>query len=89
VELPGGLVGIVSASEIDEKKIVPKDKFNIGDIIKALVIDIDYKRRVILLSVRLYLLDLEKKDVNDYLKDYDEVDKRFSLGSILKDKLNK
>ena len=89
VELPGALNGIILASEIDEKKVLPKEQFKIGDTLKALVTDIDHKKRVIVLSVRLYLLDLEKKDVNDYLKDYDEDDKRFSLGSVLKDKLNK
>lgn len=89
VELPGDLNGIIPASEIDEKKVLPKEKYKIGDTLKALVTDIDYKKRVIVLSVRLYLLDLEKKDVNDYLKNYGEEDNGFSLGSILKDKLNK
>jgi ribosomal protein S1 len=89
LELPGGLSGIVPISELDDKKILPKEKFKLGDSLKALVTDIDHKRKVVILSVRLYQLDLEKKDISDYMKDYDEDDKKFSLGAILKDKLNK
>lgn len=89
VDLPGDLNGIIPVGELDEKKVLPKDKFKPGDEIKALVIDIDHKRRVVILSIRLYLVDVEKKNVNEYLKDYDEDNKMFSLGAILKDKLNK
>lgn len=89
VDLPGDINGIIPLGELDEKKVLPKDKFKPGDQVKALVIDIDHKRRVVILSIRLYLVDVEKKNVNDYLKDYDEDNKKFSLGSILKDKLNK
>jgi ribosomal protein S1 len=89
VNLPGGLKGTVKWKEIDESKTVSKEEFKIGDTIKALVMDIDHKRREIMLSVRLYKLELERKSVNEYLKDYDENNNKFSLGSILKDKLKK
>ena len=89
VSLSAGLTGIVPLKEMDEQKVLPKETFKIGDTIKALVMDIDYKRKEIVLSIRLYKYELEKKNVNDYLKDYEENNNKFSLGSILKDKLKK
>ncbi|MDY6821143.1 MAG: S1 RNA-binding domain-containing protein [Deferribacterota bacterium] len=89
VKLPRNIKGIVPVSEIDSKKISPNDRYKEGDTIKALVKDIDYKKKLVILSIRLYLLDKEKRDVKDYLKSYDKDETKFSLGSILKDKLNR
>jgi ribosomal protein S1 len=89
VELPKKIKGIVTLKEIDVKKVTPGEKFKTGDIIKAVVLNSDINKKAIFLSIKQYLLDSERRDVGEYLKNLGEDEDKFSLGSILKDKLNK
>jgi ribosomal protein S1 len=89
VDLPRDIVGFIPANELDVERVDPTDKFSEGDTIKAVVFRNDARERKILLSVRRYLQDSEKREVKEYLKKLAETEESsFSLGNILKDKLD-
>jgi ribosomal protein S1/(E)-4-hydroxy-3-methyl-but-2-enyl pyrophosphate reductase len=86
VALPRDLSGFIPVAELDIDKVDP-DKFKVGDTIKAIVIKNDQRERQILLSVRRFQQDSEKREVKEFLKKMDDGTSTFSLGSMLKDKL--
>ncbi len=88
VELPRELVGFIPENELDVERIDPASKFAVGDTIKAVVFRNDAKERNVLLSVRRFQQDSEKREVKEYLRKLEQSDdSSFSLGNILKDKL--
>jgi len=87
VELPREMTGFIPANELDVERIDPTDKFAEGDVIKAIVFRNDARERKILLSVRRYLQDSEKREVKEYLKKLSETEESsFSMGSLFRDK---
>jgi len=88
VELPRELVGFIPENELDVERIDPASKFAVGDTIKAVVFRNDAKERNVLLSVRRFQQDSEKREVKEYLRKLEQSDdSSFSLGNILKGKL--
>lgn len=88
VELPRELVGFIPENELDVERIDPASKFALGDTIKAVVFRNDAKERNVLLSVRRFQQDSEKREVKEYLRKLEQSDdSSFSLGNILKNKL--
>jgi len=88
VELPRDLVGFIPDNELDVEKVDPTTKFNVGDTIKAVVFRNDAREKKILLSVKRYMQDSEKREVKEYLKKLSQSDdSTFSLGNILRGKL--
>jgi ribosomal protein S1 len=89
VELPRDLVGFIPENELDVERVDPTEKFAVGDTIKAIVFRNDARERKILLSIRRYMQDSEKREVKEYLKKLAQSDdSTFSLGNILKGKLD-
>lgn len=89
VELPRDLVGFIPENELDVDRVDPTTKFNEGETIKAVVFRNDARERKILLSIRKYMQDSEKREVKEYLKKLEQSDDSgFSLGNILKGKLD-
>lgn len=88
VELPRDIIGFIPENELDMDKVDPTDKFKEGDTIKAVVFRNDAREKKILLSIRRYMQDSEKREVKEYLKKLEQSDdSTFSLGNILKGKL--
>ncbi len=88
VELPRDLVGFIPDNELDVERVDPTTKFNVGDTIKAVVFRNDAREKKILLSVKRYMQDSEKREVKEYLKKLSQSDdSTFSLGNILRGKL--
>jgi small subunit ribosomal protein S1 len=88
VALPRGLNGFIPVSELDIEKIEPENKFKVGDVIKAVVIKNDQKERSVILSIKRHQQDSERKEVKEFLKKMDDGNSSFSLGSMLKEKLD-
>jgi ribosomal protein S1 len=89
VELPRELVGFIPENELDFEKVDPTEKFSVGETIKAVVVRNDAREKKILLSVRKYMQDSEKREVKEYLRKLEQSDDSgFSLGNILKGKLD-
>ncbi|KAA0257778.1 S1 RNA-binding domain-containing protein [Deferribacter autotrophicus] len=88
VELPRKIKGVIEARELDEQKVLPEELVKVGDTIKAVVIGYNAKDKKVFLSRKKYLLDSEKREVKEFLKQLEsKEDTGFSLGNILKDKL--
>ncbi|MGA1846236.1 S1 RNA-binding domain-containing protein [Deferribacter abyssi] len=88
VELPRKIKGVIEAKELDEQKVLPEELVKVGDTIKAVVVGYNTKEKKVYLSRKKYLLDSEKREVKEFLKQLEsKEDTGFSLGNILKDKL--
>lgn len=88
VELPRELKGFIPDNELDMERIDPSSKFAVGDTVKAVVIRNDARERKVVLSVRKFMYDSEKREVKEYLRKLEQSDdSSFSLGNILKGKL--
>jgi ribosomal protein S1 len=89
VRLSKGINGFIPIKEIDENKINHMEQFKQGDTIKATVIKTDFKNKKIILSIKKYKFDSERSEVKDYMnKLQKQQEDSFSLGSLLKEKLN-
>jgi ribosomal protein S1 len=89
VLLPKGIIGIIPSKELDEQKVNPEEFCKIGDKLKAVVLKADKREKVVYLSVKRYKLESENREVKEYLKQIqNESDTTFSLGSLLKDKID-
>jgi len=89
VELPRELVGFIPDNELDVERVDPTGKFSVGDTIKAVVFRNDAREKKILLSIKRYMQDSEKREVKEYLKKLAQSDdSTFSLGNILKGKFD-
>lgn len=89
LDLPKGIKGVIIQKEISEQLVNPADKFKVGEIVKCVVVRTDKRNKLIFLSIKKYLMDSEKREVSEYLKQLNSDDEGsgFSLGAILKDKL--
>lgn len=89
VALPKGLTGIIPAKELDENRVIPEEFCKVGDTLKAVILKVDKRNKEILLSVKKYKLDSEKREVKEYLKQIESnSDSTFSLGTLIKEKID-
>jgi len=87
IELEEGIEGLVHVSEIANEKVKsPLDKFKVGEVVSAKVLNINPKERRIGLSVKQLESDDEHELVSDYLNSYDGPTS--NLGELLKENLH-
>ncbi|MEC9492574.1 S1 RNA-binding domain-containing protein [Flexistipes sp.] len=87
VKLPRELKGFIPVKELDVEKVNPEEKFKAGETIKAVVLRVDKRKRNVLLSVKKYKMDSEKREVKEYMKQFDAEDSSFNLGNLIKDQI--
>jgi len=68
----------------DEIKTKLKE-FKVGDEIKAMILELNYRKQLIKLSIKEFMKKEEKKKVEAFLHD-DKEDKKFTLGDMMKSK---
>lgn len=89
VALPKGLTGIIPAKELDENRVIPEEFCKVGDTLKAVILKVDKRNKEILLSVKKYKLDSEKREVKEYLKQIESnSDSTFNLGTLIREKID-
>jgi len=91
VELEEGIEGLVHVSEISKEKIkTPVGKFNIGDVITAMVMNINSEERRIGLSVKQLEVDDKQAILSEYVNNMRPATSTFGeiLRENLQDKLN-
>ncbi|RLB27904.1 MAG: 30S ribosomal protein S1, partial [Deltaproteobacteria bacterium] len=87
VELEEGIEGLVHSSEISKgKSKSPLGKFQIDDVIQALVVNVSKEEKKIALSLRK-LQDKEFKDIYDNYKDSMEEEVTSDFGMLIKEKI--
>ncbi|MFZ3065887.1 MAG: 30S ribosomal protein S1 [Nitrospirota bacterium] len=81
VELEDGVDALIHSSETGiEPSAKVEAEFSVGSEITAKVAKVDKNERKIGLSIKLYKRDMEKADVDDYLKSQGDIDQ--SLGAV-------
>ncbi|HPO50634.1 MAG TPA: S1 RNA-binding domain-containing protein, partial [Spirochaetota bacterium] len=78
-------LGQLEMARIDEIKAKLNKDYKVGDTLKALIMEINYKTKSIKLSVKEYFKKEENKKVQEFLHD-DKQDDKFTLGDMLKSK---
>ena len=87
VELEEGIEGLVHSSEISKSKSKsPLGKFQIDDVIQALVVNVSKEEKKIALSLRK-LQDKEFKDIYDDYKDSMKEEVTSDFGMLIKEKI--
>ncbi len=86
IELEEGIEGLIHVSEISKEKIkTPVDKFSLGDIITAKVMNINSEERRIGLSIKRLNVEEEEKLLAEYIDNTRPADSTF--GEILRENL--
>jgi small subunit ribosomal protein S1 len=86
VELEEGIEGLVHVSEISKEKIkTPTEKFKIGDVISARVMNINSDERRIGLSIKRLEMEDEQNLLNEYVNNMGQATSTF--GEILRENL--
>ena len=82
VEMPHDLEGFIPVNQLGEKVKRPADRFNEGDEIKALIIELDKDEKRLILSVDALTRKAENKNIKDYNKS--SKSSGTTIGDILK-----
>ncbi|HAK45063.1 MAG TPA: 30S ribosomal protein S1 [Spirochaeta sp.] len=93
VKVSGGIEGLVNKfnlaetgpERVDENELLKK--FNVGDKVKCLVTEIKSDAQRLSLSIREYQRSIQRKELSKYIHDSEE-EGNFTLGDMLKDKIN-
>ena len=84
IEVEAGIEGLVRNSEIAEERVAKASNvLNIGDKVKAKILEIDAKNQKMSLSIREAKNTQEREEIKDFLGDKSE---GVTLGDLLKDK---
>ncbi len=87
VELPLEMKGVIAAADLDPAK-ASLEQYNAGDTVTATVIKVDNKEKQVILSIKKYLQDSERRETKEYMKKMEtNIDAGF--GNIFMDKFNK
>lgn len=87
VELPLEMKGIIAVNDLDPAK-ASVDMYNVGDTVTATVIKADNKEKQVILSIKKYLQDSERRETKEYMKKM-ETSEDSGFGNIFMDKFDK
>lgn len=87
VELPLEMKGIIPVNDLDPAK-ASVEMYNVGDTVTATVIKADNKEKQVILSIKKYLQDSERRETKEYMKKM-ETSEDTGFGNIFMDKFNK
>ncbi len=87
----GGIEGLIHKNDLTNDQTVDRDEllknYNNGDKIRALIIEIDEKKRRLGLSIKALERNEEQQSISQYLLKNDDIDSAsFTLGDALKNK---
>lgn len=88
VQLPLELKGFIPLADFDPAK-PGLDQFKVGDNVTAAVVKVDSRDKSIILSIKKYLYESERKETREYMKKLADTEDSSSFGSIFKDKFAK
>jgi len=90
IRMPGGIEGLIHKSNlVQSKEDDPEEilkKYNVGDKIKAVILEIQPDRQKLTFSLRDYQRKLEQEEMSRYMAKDESGDSTFTLGDALKSK---
>jgi small subunit ribosomal protein S1 len=89
IRVPGGIEGLIHKSNLTENRDENPDdalkKYNAGDKIKAVVLEIQPDKQKVAFSIRDYQKKVQREEISRYMAE-EESDDSFTLGDFLKSK---
>ncbi len=83
VQVDEDIEGLIHISQLSTERVEdPHDFCKVGDELKAVVLDIDEKKKKVTLSVKEHLTHLEQKEITKYLEKGDS-NKSVTLGDLI------
>jgi small subunit ribosomal protein S1 len=90
LRVPGGIEGLIHKSNLVEDREGDPDealkKINVGDKLKAIVLEIQSDKQKAAFSIRGYQKKAQKDELSRYMAEKEVSDSTYTLGSILKPK---
>ena len=90
VKVPGGIEGLIHKSNLSDNRDENPDelikKYNVGDKIKAVVIEIQPDKQKVAFSIRDYHKKAQRDEMSRYMAAEESDDSTFTLGDFLKSK---
>lgn len=93
IRVVGGIEGLIHKSNLVENRDESPDdamkKYQIGDKIKAVVIDVQGDKQKVAFSIRDYNKKVQREEISRYMAEDETEEDTFTLGDILKSKGDK
>jgi small subunit ribosomal protein S1 len=90
LRVPGGIEGLIHKSNLVENREDDPDealkKINVGDKLKAIVLEIQSDKQKVAFSLRGYQKKAQKDELSRYMAEEEVSDSTYTLGSLLKSK---
>jgi small subunit ribosomal protein S1 len=90
VKVPGGIEGLIHKSNLTENRDDNPDealkKYQVGDKIKAVVLEIQGGKQKVAFSIRDYQKKVQRDEISRYMAEEESDDATFTLGDALKSK---
>jgi small subunit ribosomal protein S1 len=90
VRVPGGIEGLIHKSNLVENRDDSYDealkKYQVGDKIKAVIIEMQPEKQKIAFSIRGYNQKVQREELSRYIASEEAEDSSYTLGDFLKDK---
>jgi len=90
IKMPGGIEGLIHKSNlVQSKEEDPEEqlkKYNVGDKIKAVIVELQPEKQKLSFSLRDYQKKLEQEEMSRYMAKDESGDSTFTLGDVLKSK---
>ena len=90
VKVPGGIEGLIHKSNLPENREENPDealkKYQVGDKIKAVVLELPPEKQKVAFSVRDYQKKVQRDELSRYMAAEESEDSKYTLGDFLKSK---
>jgi small subunit ribosomal protein S1 len=90
VRVPGGIEGLIHKTNLTESRDENPDdalkKYNVGDKIKAVVLEIQGDKQKLAFSIKDYHKKVQREELSRYMAEGESGDSTFTLGDMLKSK---
>jgi small subunit ribosomal protein S1 len=90
VRIPGGIEGLIHKTNLAENREENPDdaikKYQIGDKIKAVVLEVQPDKQKVAFSIRDYQKKVQRDEISRYMAAEESDDSTFTLGDVLKSK---
>ncbi|MDR2485618.1 MAG: S1 RNA-binding domain-containing protein, partial [Treponema sp.] len=92
VRVPGGIEGLIHKTNLVENRDENPDeavkKYQVGDKIKAVVLELQAEKQKVAFSIRDYQKKVQREEMSRYMAAEESDDSTFTLGDFLKSKGN-
>ena len=93
LRIPGGIEGLIHKTNLVENREEDPDealkKYNVGDTLKAVILEIHSDKQKVAFSLRDYQKKVQRDEISRYMTGEETSDSTYTLGAVLKSKNSK